>query len=99
MNAEMNNLLMRVETRVRQLILKHRELQAEKKRLEEKITALHQEIDSLEEKNRLLQRQYDHLKMAKYIDMADNSSTKDLRGQIRKMVRDIDQCVALLKAE
>ena len=94
----MNNLLVRVETRVRQLILKHRELQAEKKRLEEKITALHQEIDSLEEKNRLLQRQYDHLKMAKYIDMAD-SSTKDLRGQIRKMVRDIDQCVALLKAE
>lgn len=98
MNAEMNNLLMRVETRVRQLILKHRELQAEKKRLEEKITVLHQEINSLEEKNRLLQRQYDHLKMAKYIDMAD-SSTKDLRGQIRKMVRDIDQCVALLKAE
>ena len=94
----MNNLLMRVETRVRQLILKHRELQAEKKRLEEKITALHQEINSLEEKNRLLQRQYDHLKMAKYIDMAD-SSTKDLRGQIRKMVRDIDQCVALLKEE
>ena len=94
----MNNLLMRVETRVRQLILKHRELQAEKKRLEEKITALHQEINSLEEKNRLLQRQYDHLKMAKYIDMAD-SSTKELRGQIRKMVRDIDQCVALLKAE
>ena len=94
----MNNLLMRVETRVRQLILKHRELQAEKKRLEEKITALHQEINSLEEKNRLLQRQYDHLKMAKYIDMAD-SSTKDLRGQIRKMVRDIDQCVALLKAQ
>ena len=98
MNAEMNNLLMRVETRVRQLILKHRELQAEKKRLEEKITALHKEINSLEEKNRLLQRQYDHLKMAKYIDMAD-SSTKDLRGQIRKMVRDIDQCVAMLKAD
>lgn len=94
----MNELLMRVETRVRQLILKHRELQAEKKSLEEKIDALHQEINSLEEKNRMLQQQYDHLKMAKYIDMAD-SSTKDLRGRIRKMVRDIDQCVALLKAE
>ena len=39
MNAEMNNLLMRVETRVRQLILKHRELQAEKKRLLEKNAA------------------------------------------------------------
>lgn len=94
----MNELLMRVETRVRQLILKHRELQAEKKSLEEKIDALHQEINNLEEKNRVLQQQYDHLKMAKYIDMAD-SSTKDLRGRIRKMVRDIDQCVALLKAE
>lgn len=98
MNAEMNDLLMRVETRVRQLILKHRELQAKKKSLEEEIAALHHEIDSLEEKNRQLQLQYDHLKMAKYIDMAD-SSTKDLRGRIRKMVRDIDQCVAMLKAD
>ena len=51
MNAEMNDLLIRVETRVRQLILKHRELQAKKKSLEEEIAALHQEIDSLEEKN------------------------------------------------
>ena len=98
MNAEMNDLLMRVETRVRQLILKHRELQAKKKSLEEEIAALHQEIDSLEEKNRQLQLQYDHLKMAKYIDRAD-SSTNDLRGRIRKMVRDIDQCVAMLKAD
>ena len=40
MNAEMNDLLMRVETRVRQLILKHRELQAKKKSLEEEIAAL-----------------------------------------------------------
>ncbi len=98
MNAEMDDLLMRVETRVRQLILKHRELQAEKKSLEADIDALHQEIESLRESNRQLQLKYDHLKMAKYIDMAD-SSTKDLRGRIRKMVRDIDQCVAMLKVE
>ncbi len=98
MNAEMNDLLMRLETRTRQLILKHRELQAENKGLEEKLSALQQEIESLEEKNRQLQLQYDHLKMAKYIDMAD-SSTKDLRGRLRKMVRDIDQCVAMLKAD
>lgn len=98
MNAEMNDLLMRLETRTRQLILKHRELQAENKSLEEKLSALHQEIESLEERNRQLQLQYDHLKMAKYIDMAD-SSTKDLRGRLRKMVRDIDQCVAMLKAD
>ena len=93
----MNNLLMRVETRVRQLILKHRELQAEKKRLEEKITALHQEINSLEEKNRLLQRQYDHLKMAKYIDLCDDDKRLN-RQRISKMVREIDKCIAMLKS-
>ncbi len=98
MDAQMDDLLMRVETRVRQLILRHGELQAENKSLEEKISMLKQEISSLEERNNMLQLQYDHLKMAKYIDMAD-SSTKDLRGRIRKMVRDIDQCVAMLKVE
>ncbi|HBC29286.1 MAG TPA: hypothetical protein DC006_06505 [Prevotellaceae bacterium] len=98
MNAEMDGLLMRLETRARQLILKHRELQAEKDSLEEQVTALRQVIRNLEEDNRRLQLKYDHLKMAKYIDMAD-SSTKDLHGRIRKMVRDIDQCVAMLKAD
>lgn len=98
MDAQMEDLLMRVETRVRQLILKHRALQAQNKSLEDKISALKQEVASLEERNSELQLKYDHLKMAKYIDMAD-SSTKDLRGRIRKMVRDIDQCVAMLKVE
>lgn len=98
MNEQMKDLLMKVETRTRQLILQYKQLQTDNKSLSEQIQALQQEIDHLEEKNKEPQQQYDHLKMAKYIDMAD-SSTKDLRGRIKRMVRDIDQCVAMLKAE
>jgi hypothetical protein len=36
--------------------------------------------------------------MAKYIDMADDD-VKDLRGRIRKMVRDVDRCISMLKVE
>ena len=41
-------------------------------------------------------QQYSRLKMAKYIDMADND-VKDMRGCIRTMVRDIDRCISMLK--
>ena len=40
----------------------------------------------------------DFLKMAKYIDLADDD-VKDLRGRIRKMVRDVDRCISMLKVE
>ena len=54
------------------------------------------QILSLEIQNEELKQQYSRLKMAKYIDMADND-VKDMRGRIRTMVRDIDRCISMLK--
>ena len=96
MNKELKELIVRLETRTRQLILQQEKLQEEQKELRLKLQQKDEEILNLQIQNEELKQQYSHLKMAKYIDMADND-VKDMRGRIRTMVRDIDRCISMLK--
>ena len=96
MNKELKELLVRLETRTRQLILQQEKLQEEQKELRLQLQQKDEEILNLQIQNEELKQQYSHLKMAKYIDMADND-VKDMRGRIRTMVRDIDRCISMLK--
>ena len=96
MNKELKELIVRLETRTRQLILQQDKLQEEQKELRLQLQQKDEEILNLQIQNEELKQQYSHLKMAKYIDMADND-VKDMRGRIRTMVRDIDRCISMLK--
>ena len=98
MDAKLTELIIRLETRTRQLLMQYSKLQEEKRELLSCVKERDAEILSLKHKNEELQQQYTHLKMAKYIDMADDD-VKDLRGRIRKMVRDVDRCISMLKVE
>lgn len=96
MNKELKELIVRLETRTRQLILQQEKLQEKQKELRLQLQQKDEEILNLQIQNEELKQQYSHLKMAKYIDMADND-VKDMRGRIRTMVRDIDRCISMLK--
>ena len=96
MNQELTDIIIRLETRVRQLIMQQETLQAEQETLRTQLNAKDDQILELQIQNEELKKQYSHLKMAKYIDMADND-VKDMRGRIRTMVRDIDRCISMLK--
>jgi chromosome segregation ATPase len=96
MNKELKELIVRLKTRTRQLILQQEKLQEEQKELRLQLQQKDEEILNLQIQNEELKQQYSHLKMAKYIDMADND-VKDMRGRIRTMVRDIDRCISMLK--
>ena len=96
MNQELRDIIIRLETRVRQLILQQKEMQEEQEKLCQQISEKEEKILSLQVQNEELKQQYSRLKMAKYIDMADND-VKDMRGRIRTMVRDIDRCISMLK--
>ena len=96
MNKELKELIVRLETRTRQLILQQEKLQEEQKELRLQLQQKDEESLNLQIQNEELKQQYSHLKMAKYIDMADND-VKDMRGRIRTMVRDIDRCISMLK--
>ena len=96
MNQELKALITRLETRVRQLIMQQDQLQEEQAALHKQLGEKDDEILKLQIQNEELKQQYSRLKMAKYIDMADND-VKDMRGRIRTMVRDIDRCISMLK--
>ena len=96
MNQELRDIIIRLETRVRQLIMQQEKLQEEQDKLHKQLNAKDEQILELQIQNEELKKQDSHLKMAKYIDMADND-VKDMRGRIRTMVRDIDRCISMLK--
>lgn len=96
MDQALKDLIIQLETRVRQLIMQQQELQEEQEGLCKQLSEKNEEIKKLQVQNEELKQQYSHLKMAKYIDMADND-VKDMRGRIRTMVRDIDRCISMLK--
>jgi len=96
MNHDLKDILIQLETRVRQLIMQQKELIDEQENLRKQLSEKDDEIQKLLIQNDELKEQYSHLKMAKYIDMADND-VKDMRGRIRTMVREIDRCISMLK--
>jgi len=96
MNQQLRDIIIRLETRVRQLIMQQEKQQEELDKLRKQIAEKDDEILELQIQGEELKQQYNRLKMAKYIDMADND-VKDMRGRIRTMVRDIDRCISMLK--
>jgi chromosome segregation ATPase len=98
MNKELKELITRLETRVRQLVMQQKEQQGEQDKLRRQLEEKDDEILRLQIQNEELRQQYSRLKMAKYIDMADND-VKDMRGRLRTMVRDIDRCISMLKVK
>ena len=98
MNQALKDLIKQLETRVRQLILQQAKLQEEQEGLRKQLNEKDDEIRQLKIQNEELMQQYSRLKMAKYIDMADND-VKDMRGRLRTMVRDIDRCISMLKVK
>ena len=98
MDQRVIDMVVRVETYTRQLLMRQQQMRDDYARLQERLREREEEILSVQIKLEELQKKYDHLRMAKFIDMADDD-TKDIRGRIRKMVRDIDRCISMLKID
>lgn len=98
MTTQLTDLLRRLETRIGQLLEQRKALRQQVAQLQAQLQAQREEKAEIQARQEELNNQLRHLKMAKYIDMADND-VKDLRGRVRQMVRDIDKCIAMLKAD
>lgn len=83
------------QTRVRQMILRFRQLQTENEALRKDLDECRAEIKNLQEK---LERQADEhqsLKMAKMMEIADGDIEKS-KDRLSKLIRDVNKCIALL---
>lgn len=87
-----------LETRVRQLILRNKELRQQNAQLWQQVTEDDAQIQALKEQNKQLQVQYADLKTARMLQLSDND-TRNARQRMTRLVREIDKCIAILKAE
>ncbi|MBP5381040.1 MAG: hypothetical protein J6Y39_04850 [Bacteroidaceae bacterium] len=97
MTVQEHELIRQLETRVRQLLLQDKGLQEKYRALEEQIAARDKQIGELLFQNQELEKQYSTLKVAKMLELSD-SDTRNARQRINHLMREVDKCIALLKA-
>jgi predicted nucleic acid-binding Zn-ribbon protein len=95
MTDQEKNLLDDFKLKVKLLISQHEALKREKTQLLERIKELELSISDLHQENKSLELKYENLKLAKMM-VASEDETKDAKGRIQKLVREIDKCIALL---
>ena len=98
METKVMDFIVHLETRTRQLLLQYKALQEKCNDLQTKLVERENQILSLQNDQKELIQQYEQLKLAKYIDLADDD-TRKMRKRLKHMVDDIDTCIALLKVE
>jgi len=98
MTKEETQLIKLLETRIRQLILQDQELRRQNAQLWQQVTEDDALIASLKEENKALEDKYATLKTARMLQLSDND-TRDAKLRISRMMREVDKCIALLKAE
>ena len=89
MTKEEENNLRILETRVRQLILSYKDLEAKKMALQV------ESMSKLQAENVALKKQYDTLKTAKVLEVS-GEDVRDVRKRLNGLVKEVDKCIALL---
>lgn len=97
MTAKEHELIQLLDTRVRQLLQQDEALREQCRSLEAKIAERDGQIVELERQKQAMQAQYDNLKVARILELSDSDTLK-ARQKIGRLVRDVDKCIALLKA-
>lgn len=95
MTNRYEELLTAFEQKMRKLISEYRLLQAEKQLLERREKHLTGELERASEQINILQKENDHLKMLNQLG-GTGENRAVAKQQIERMVREIDQCLALL---
>ena len=97
MTSEEEKTIKTLETRTRQLILKFKQLKEENEELLNDLVAKDHELQKVKQANQLLEANYANLKMAKMLEVSD-TDLGEAKQRISRLVRDVDKCIALLKA-
>lgn len=86
------------ETRVRQMILRFKQLKKENLDLLAQIKKGKQEIADLQAKLTQAQNDYNSLKMAKMMQITDGD-LEGAKARVNKMIKTVNQCIAILSDE
>lgn len=97
MTNEEEKIVRLLETRTRQLIIKFHQVKEENEELLSDLVAKDEELKQLKQKNLDLEAAYNNLKMARMLEVGDQDIAA-AKLRISRLVRDVDKCIAQLKA-
>lgn len=97
MTAEEEKTIHLLETRTRQLILKFEQLKRENAELLDDLVAKDTELETARQRIKKLEADYANLKMARMLTLGDGD-VNQAKQRVNRLVRDVDKCIALLKA-
>lgn len=95
MTTEDEKILHQFETRVRQLMMKHKDVVQENSDLNQIIAQQKEQIGVLKNQVAELENQYATLKMAKMIEIS-STEMEQAQKRIAKLIREVDKCIAML---
>ena len=95
MTIQEEQALHRFETRVRQLILSYRELQAENQQLKKAVSEGKAAMEELRRENKALQADYNNLKLARMMTV-NGEDLQSAKNRLSRLIREVDKCIALL---
>ena len=98
MTSEEQKRIRSFEARVRQLLLQYRNLQEEIDHLQAALDQKDNEIARLNNELKSIDENYQHLKMAKFIEISDGD-IKSAKLRMTRLVREINRCIGLLNSE
>ena len=82
-------------TRVRQMILQYKDMEAQNASLRESIGESSERIKQLEEQLAQARNHYESLKMARMLEITDGDMLT-AQKRMAKLIRDVDKCITLI---
>lgn len=95
MTKDEATLLHRLETQVRLLLQRYKELEVLCHTLQTEKVQLQQQLAETQKESAQLREDLSKLKMAKILEVTD-TDVKDTRNRVNKLIREVDKCIALL---
>lgn len=98
MTSEEQKRIRNFEARVRQLLLQYQNLQDEISSLQAQLEQKDTEIAQLNSQLKSIDENYQHLKIAKFMEISDGD-IKNAKLRLTRLVREINRCIGLLNSE
>lgn len=97
MTNQGQDILTKLEARIRQLIRQDENLREQIRNLESQIARRDEHAKELVRQREEAEANYANLKVARMLELSD-SDTRSARQRLNHLVREVDKCIALLKA-
>lgn len=97
MTNQGQDILTKLEARIRQLIRQDENLREQIRNLESQIAQRDEHAKELLRQREEAEANYANLKVARMLELSD-SDTRSARQRLNHLVREVDKCIALLKA-